>query len=151
MKLTLTTLLTLALSATGGMAEGEFTGTCDVTSIKVSGKYLTAKCKNILGAEKCTTLDLNNCLKNSYGQLQADPTAAGPHFTAKNQCVSCTNEQPKTGFVIGGGGATLLHCLCNPGTGAEQASWPTAYFDLNTVVENNNGVLACYKTKGTAC
>ncbi|KAK0720267.1 hypothetical protein B0H67DRAFT_599805 [Lasiosphaeris hirsuta] len=146
MTLTLTTLFALALSATGALAEGDFIGTCDVTSIKISGKYLSSKCKNILGAEECTKLDLNNCLKNSYGQLEADPTAAGPHFTAKNQCVSCTNEQPKTGFVIGGGGgATLLHCLCNPGTGAAQASWPTAYFDLSQSPFLPSG------TKGTAC
>jgi len=64
MKLAFAGLLTAALFVARALAEGEFLNTCDVKSVKVSGKTLTAKCKNILGQEKCNKLDLNKCLKN---------------------------------------------------------------------------------------
>lgn len=77
MNLTLASLLTAVLFATGALAEGEFLNTCDVKSVKVSGKTLTAKCKNILGQEKCNKLELNKCIKNLYGTLAVDPIGAG--------------------------------------------------------------------------
>lgn len=77
MKLTLTCLLTAAVYVAGAIAEGEFLNTCDIKSVKVSGKTLTAKCKNILGQEKCNKLELNKCLKNLYGTIAVDPVGAG--------------------------------------------------------------------------
>ncbi|EGS17541.1 uncharacterized protein CTHT_0068720 [Thermochaetoides thermophila DSM 1495] len=111
---------------------------------------LTANCRTTTGQYKCSKLDLNNCIKNSYGRLQEDPTGSGPHFGDPNQCLECSNNSPSNGLTIGITPA-LLWCKCNPGTGAAQASWPTAIFDLNTVVTNRNGVLECFKSKGTSC
>lgn len=69
-------LVVLGLGATGALA-ANFSGSCETGSIKVSGRTLTANCKNIFGQLKCSKLDLNRCLKNNYGRLAADPTGAG--------------------------------------------------------------------------
>ncbi|KAK1756981.1 Cyanovirin-N [Echria macrotheca] len=145
-------LFVLAAAGTGVLAEdGGFITSCDGSTIKVSGKYLTAKCKNILGTVACSKLDLSQCLKNSYGLLDTDPIGAGPHFSDKNQCVNCSTDPSTSGFIVGGSSQTLLHCQCNSGTGASQANWPVSFFDLDTLVSNNNGVLECFKTKATKC
>ena len=145
------TLLTLVLAAGALAADGDFITSCDSTTIKVSGNILTAKCRDIIGTVSCSKLDLSKCLKNSYGTLTTDPIGVGPSYAAKDQCVNCSNEKPTSGLVIGGGSPTLLHCQCNSGTGAAQVNWPTSFFDLNTLVSNNNGVLECYQTKATKC
>jgi hypothetical protein len=72
----ISSVLTLGLATTGALA-ANFVASCDKDSIKVSGGTLTANCKNIFGQSRCSKLDLNRCLKNSYGTLQADPTGAG--------------------------------------------------------------------------
>ncbi|KAK3370439.1 hypothetical protein B0H63DRAFT_528160 [Podospora didyma] len=142
-------LITLASLAVLAPAVAEnFIGSCDASTVKVTGRILTANCRNIAGALKCTRLDLNQCVKNTYGSLQADPTATGPHFG--DQCIECSNSKTSSGIILGDN-PTLVHCQCNPGSGVSQAGWPTAIFDLNTIVDNNNGVLECFKTKGTAC
>ncbi|KAK4246114.1 Cyanovirin-N [Corynascus novoguineensis] len=140
-------LLVLGLGATGALADN-FTGSCDANSIKVSGKTLTAKCKNIFGQSKCSKLNLNKCIKNVYGRLQEDPTGAGPHYG--DHCIECTNKVPDGGLIIGVE-PSLIYCKCDPGTGAAKANWPTAIFDLNTIVDNKNGALECFKTKSTSC
>ncbi|KXX77624.1 Cyanovirin-N [Madurella mycetomatis] len=145
----LSTIVTLALVATGVVADN-FTGSCDAKSVKVNGRTLTANCRNIRGQMKCSKLDLNRCIKNLYGSMEPDPTGAGPHLAG--QCIQCTNDGQADGFAVGGPtGPSLMHCKCNPGTGAAQANWPTTIFDLNIVVDNNNGILECYRTKGTPC
>jgi hypothetical protein len=50
-----------------------------------------------------------------------------PHL---DQCVECTNGKPDNGLIVDAG-PTLMYCKCNPGTGAGQADWPTAIFDLS--------------------
>ncbi|KAK3326170.1 hypothetical protein B0H66DRAFT_600304 [Apodospora peruviana] len=142
-------LVGLAAAAPAAPAQ-DFLNSCDANSVKVTGRILQANCKNIAGALKCSKLDLNKCLKNTYGSLQADPTGAGPSLA--DQCINCSNSKTEGGFVVGpGGGPTLVHCQCNPGTGAAKENWPLAMIDINTIVDNNNGILECYKTKGTAC
>ncbi|KAK0735363.1 hypothetical protein B0T21DRAFT_411996 [Apiosordaria backusii] len=131
-----------------GATTDNFIGSCDASSVKVSGRVITANCKNILGQLKCSRLDLNKCIKNSYGRLQADPTGSAPGFG--DQCIECSNGKTTDGLLLGNS-PTLLHCKCNPGTGAAQANWPTAIIDLNTIVDNSNGLLECYKAKGTPC
>jgi hypothetical protein len=69
-------VLVLGLGATGALG-ANFVDSCDAKSVKVNGRTLTANCKNIFGQLKCSKLDLNRCLKNVYGRLQADPTGAG--------------------------------------------------------------------------
>ncbi|KAH6626715.1 hypothetical protein B0J18DRAFT_455891 [Chaetomium sp. MPI-SDFR-AT-0129] len=145
MKLTVSALA-LSLGASGVLASN-FVASCKESTIKVSGRTLTASCKNIFGNYNCSHLNLNTCLKNRYGSLQADPDGTGPHL---DQCINCTNEEPDTGVIVDGG-PSLLYCQCDPGTGAAQANWPTAIFDLNTIVDNQNGILHCYDVKGTVC
>lgn len=79
MRFTLAAVAAVALPALVA-ADGDFVTSCDSATIKVSGQYLTAKCRNIVGAQACSKLDLNNCLKNSYGNLLADPTSEGCVF-----------------------------------------------------------------------
>ncbi|KAK3308347.1 uncharacterized protein B0T15DRAFT_524213 [Chaetomium strumarium] len=121
-------IITLWLTATAaGARAANFVASCDKDSIKVSGTTLTANCKTIFGQSRCSRLDLNRCLRNSYGTLQADPTGAGPHL--RDQCIQCSNGKDG-GFNVDGGPA-LIHCQCNPGTGAAQVNWPTAFFDTS--------------------
>jgi hypothetical protein len=140
-------ILVLGLSASGALA-ANFAGSCETNSIKVSGRTLTANCRNIFGQYKCSKLDLNRCLKNSYGTLQPDPSGNGAHLG--DQCIQCTNGKPDNGLIVDAG-PSLMYCKCNPGTGAAQANWPTAIFDLNTIVDNRNGALECYGIKSTGC
>jgi hypothetical protein len=118
-------LLLLTLGATGGLA-ANFASSCD--SIKVDGRILQANCRNIFGQPTCSKLDLNNCLKNVGGKLEADPTGAGPHL---DQCIKCTNTKPDGALTIGDPVPHLIYCQCNPGGGVAQANWPTAVFDLS--------------------
>ncbi|KAL2268927.1 hypothetical protein VTJ83DRAFT_3773 [Remersonia thermophila] len=141
-------LLLLGIGAFQGAMAANFISSCDASSVKVNGRTLQANCRNIFGQLTCSKLDLTKCLKNVSGSLQADPTGAGPHL---DQCVKCTNGKPDGALVIGDPVPQLLYCQCNPGGGVAQSNWPTAAFDLNTIVDNSNGVLECYKTRGTAC
>jgi hypothetical protein len=79
MKLTLTTAA-LALLASGPATAQltGFTNTCQVDTVKVEGRWLTAQCHNILGTEtRCSKLDLNSCLKNNSGRLEDDVFGTG--------------------------------------------------------------------------
>ncbi|KAM7210931.1 Cyanovirin-N [Rhypophila decipiens] len=143
-----TTLLGATTSYAAAAAPAQnFFNSCSDSSIKVTGKILQASCRNIKGDLKCSKLDLNKCIRNSYGTLEPDPKGSGPHFG--DQCINCSNGRD-SGFVVAGG-PTLVHCQCNPGTAIAQSAWPTAFIDINDIVDNNNGVLECYGTKGTAC
>lgn len=55
----------------------DFSGSCEPSSIKITGTTVQANCKNIFGTYSCSKLDLNRCIKNNYGRLAADPTGAG--------------------------------------------------------------------------
>lgn len=71
-----TGLLSFTAAAPAAPAEN-FVNSCDDKTVKVTGRILQANCKNIVGALKCSKLDLNRCLKNVYGSLQADPSGTG--------------------------------------------------------------------------
>ena len=68
--------LAFGLGAMAAIAS-DFVGSCDASTLKLSGKILTGNCKNIFGQLTCSKLDLNRCLKNNYGRLQEDPLGAG--------------------------------------------------------------------------
>jgi hypothetical protein len=55
-------------------------------------------------------------------------SCVSPHFG--DQCIACSNDKTTSGVLIDG--PTLLHCQCDPKTGAAQANWPTAIFDVST-------------------
>jgi len=125
----------------------DFGDYCDDTTITVSGTILQANCRGITGDMVCSRLDLNTCILNRSGSLQADPSGQGPHFG--QQCINCSNAPTTSGVILND--PTMLHCKCNPGTGAAQANWPTAIIDLNNVVDNDNGYLSCNNLVGSAC
>jgi hypothetical protein len=83
--------LVLGLVAQGAVAS-EFVDSCDSSTLKVSGRILTASCKNIFGQLKCSKLDLTRCVKNNYGRLQEDPTGAGYEF--RNALLSQDRTRP---------------------------------------------------------
>lgn len=76
MRFSIKSTIFFALTATAAQADN-FVASCDANSVKVSGRTLTANCRNISGGLQCSKLDLNRCIKNSYGSLQADPTGSG--------------------------------------------------------------------------
>ena len=59
-------------------------------------------------------------------ELTADANDS-PHLS---QCVGCNNGKPENGLIVDAG-PSLMYCNCNPGTGAAEANWPTAIFDLS--------------------
>lgn len=75
MKITIASALLLA--SAGPALAANFFASCVADSVSVSGPTLTAKCRSITGKLTCTKLDLNNCLRNQYGSLQADETGSG--------------------------------------------------------------------------
>jgi len=88
MKLSIqTTFVTLALSVGGVAADGAFLASCESASVKVRGNTMTANCKNIVGILRCSTLNLNNCLRNSYGLIQTDPSGSGYVFLPADSLV----------------------------------------------------------------
>lgn len=58
---------------------------------------------------------------------------SSPHFG--DQCFACSNDKTSSGFQIDN--PTLLHCQCDPGTGAASYNWPTAVFDISTFMHSN--------------
>ncbi|OIW29394.1 hypothetical protein CONLIGDRAFT_713935 [Coniochaeta ligniaria NRRL 30616] len=146
MKGVINELVVSALAVSSVLADN-FVASCDANSVKVSGRYLTANCKDVVGILQCSKLDLNPCLKNNYGSLQEDPKGDGPHFG--DQCIACSNDKTTSGVLING--PTLLHCQCDPKTGAAQVNWPTAIFDINTIVDNTNGKLECFGNRAANC
>jgi hypothetical protein len=63
--------------AVGSATADNFVASCDANSVKISGRTLTANCKDIFGNFQCSKLDLNKCLKNTYGSIQEDPKGDG--------------------------------------------------------------------------
>lgn len=73
----ITTASVFALAIAGQAMASNFIQSCEADSVTVSGHFVTAKCKTIGGTYACSKLDLNNCIKNSYGTLQSDSTGSG--------------------------------------------------------------------------
>jgi hypothetical protein len=76
MRSVINTLLVSALAASSVLADN-FVASCDANSVKISGRYVTADCKDVFNNLQCSKLDLNKCLKNNYGSLQEDPKGDG--------------------------------------------------------------------------
>lgn len=146
-------LPTVSLLATllHGVNGDNFLASCNPASVKISGSgsgiIVQATCRSITGEVFCSRLNIGQCLKNIYGSIQDDPNREGPSIT--EQCINCSNDKPTSGILISG--PSLLHCQCNPGTGVAMQNWPTAIFDINTMTDNNNGMLACHGRQSTRC
>lgn len=46
-----------------------------------------------------------------------------------DECYGCSNAKTTSGVLIDN--PTLIHCQCDPKTGAARDSWPTAIFDMS--------------------
>lgn len=105
--------------ATTLVPSGEFASTC--TNIALQGdNVLSATCQTGSGTQS-TTLDLNECLTNSNGNLMWNGANYG------GSCTGCTLS------------GTLLTCQCNPVSGAAM----TTTIDVDNGVTNCNGTLTC--------
>jgi len=75
-----------------------------------------------------------NSSRNNISDLVGLGRNGRPHLA--DQCINCSNGVTTSGLIIGDDDSppTLLHCQCNPGTGAAQDSWPTAIFDISELI-----------------
>lgn len=146
MRSILTTFSLLVILVHGAKSDN-FLASCNPDSVKISGTIMTASCGTLSGDVVCSKLNIGQCLKNVYGSIQNDPKREGPSIS--DQCFNCSNDKQTGGILVSG--PSLLHCQCNPGTGAARPNWPTAIFDINTMIDNNNGMLACHGRQSTLC
>lgn len=52
------------------VAAENFGASCEMGTVKVSGRTMTGACHAVSGELVCSSLDLNGCVTNSYGQLE---------------------------------------------------------------------------------
>lgn len=52
-------------------AAENFGASCEMGTVKVSGRTMTGACHAVSGELVCSSLDLNGCVTNSYGQLES--------------------------------------------------------------------------------
>ncbi|KAI0531755.1 Cyanovirin-N [Xylaria digitata] len=97
--------------------------------------YLSTLCPSSTGRQICTMLDLSYCLMNSHGNLI--PTING-HF--ERSCVGCH---------LTGRNGTVLHCSCL--LFGKDAPYQVTELDLEEIVENRNGLLACWDSPTQLC
>ncbi|KAJ8107330.1 hypothetical protein ONZ43_g6767 [Nemania bipapillata] len=97
--------------------------------------YLSTLCPSSTGRQICTMLDLSYCIMNSHGHLVA--TING-HF--ERSCENCR---------LTGTNATVLSCSCRMfGKGAP---YQDTSIDLEGVVQNRDGRLACWDSEPHTC
>ncbi|KAK7994698.1 hypothetical protein PG990_013471 [Apiospora arundinis] len=115
-----------------------FGASCEMDTVKVSGRTMTGACHPVSGELVCSSLDLNECVTNSNGQLESPGN--GYFYSCRN----CSNGKTTSGLLIDD--PAFLHCDCS--AGANDWNWPTAVIDMNTFVSNSNGRLQCGNTIG---
>ncbi|KAK8118064.1 uncharacterized protein PG998_006345 [Apiospora kogelbergensis] len=52
-------------------AAENFGASCEMDTVKVSGRTMTGACHDVSGALVCSKLDMNTCLTNAHGQLES--------------------------------------------------------------------------------
>lgn len=77
MRLLVPGLFIATLAAARPALADNFSASCDTDSIVIAGTIVTATCKTLVGGKRCSKLDLNQCLKNTYGAIQDDPDGKG--------------------------------------------------------------------------
>ncbi|KAI1080682.1 Cyanovirin-N [Whalleya microplaca] len=122
-------LLTVAQAQTGG-----FYSACSKTwtlGYRGSSHFMVDTCPRASSSNVSvtSTLDLNDCLGNREGAIEA--VRVGHAF---DTCLSCS----------GAADSSLLTCDC----WTTDEFVKTSTFDLDTVVVNNDGVLACFDLPG---
>ncbi|KAE8371896.1 CVNH domain-containing protein [Aspergillus bertholletiae] len=106
-----------------------FSKSCGKVTIPKGGNYMEAECVAKDGSKKKSSLDLNFCIRQTYGGME--PHADG-HFWGNPGCTGCQvdkNEQ------------NILRCTC---MGSQLNTFKTAELDLDRMVANSDGLLECY-------
>ncbi|KAI1128644.1 Cyanovirin-N [Nemania abortiva] len=130
----LSVLLLLGIANAGWREECNFGGNAQFHVIN-EAPYLSTLCPSHTGRQICTMLDLGYCIMNSHGHLVA--TING-HF--EKSCQNCRLE---------GANATVLACSCR--MFGKNAPWQDTEIDLEGVVENRDGHLACWDSELHTC
>ncbi|KAK7998901.1 hypothetical protein PG991_014576 [Apiospora marii] len=112
-------VLGLVLLSPPAAAEN-FGASCEMGTVKVSGRTMTGACHAVSGELVCTSLDLNGCVTNSYGQLESP--GDGYFYSCRN----CSNGKTSSGLFLDD--PAFLHCDCHAGNNV----WPTAVIDMST-------------------
>ncbi|KAK8137330.1 hypothetical protein PG984_005270 [Apiospora sp. TS-2023a] len=133
-------LASVVLLSRPAAAEFNFGASCEMGTVKVSGRTMTGACHTVSGELVCSSLDLNGCVTNSNGQLESP--GDGYFYSCRN----CSNGKTTSGGLLLDDPA-LLHCDCS--AGSNDWNWPTAVIDMNTFVSNVNGQLQCGNSIGT--
>lgn len=103
--------------------EGGFFGSCRNTSLQ--GSILVSTCHNNFMTYVSASINLDNCLQSGGGLLEGGSTGYA------ESCPSCTYTENT--------GIPLLTCQCLNGVNTNT----TSDINLNNVVANRDGVLAC--------
>ncbi|KAI0426544.1 Cyanovirin-N [Xylaria sp. FL1042] len=130
----LSALLLLSLASAGWREECDFGGNAQYNLMQGT-PYLSTYCPDHTGRQICTMLDLNSCLMNSLGHLTG--TINGQFHRT---CANCR---------LTGRNATVLSCSCR--MFGKNAAWHTTEVDLEEVVENRDGHLACWDSAPMNC
>ena len=109
---------------------GNFLATC--RNINLLAGKLSAECLTQTKAHQNTSsLDLNNCIQNSYGALKWTP---GGNYN--ETCKECKN------FTTTRGQNPVLTCKCHDG-GSYGGKYNDTNINLSVGITNKNGVLTC--------
>ncbi|KAK7959025.1 uncharacterized protein PG986_003879 [Apiospora aurea] len=107
----------LLFSSSPAAAEN-FGASCEMGTVKVTGRTMTGACHAVSGELVCSSLDLNGCVTNSFGQLESP--GDGYFYSCRN----CSNGKTNSGLFLDD--PALLHCDCDAGNN----NWPTAVIDM---------------------
>ncbi|KAE8163362.1 CVNH domain-containing protein [Aspergillus tamarii] len=109
--------------------KADFSKTCGKITVPKGGNRLEAECTRTNGEKKKSSLDLNFCIRTTYGGME--PHANG-HFWGNPGCTGCQvlKESPNT-----------LQCVCMT---SQLGAFKKAELDLDIMVWNNDGLMQCY-------
>ncbi|KAK8036123.1 hypothetical protein PG993_008737 [Apiospora rasikravindrae] len=111
--------LAVGLLFSSPAAAENFGASCEMGTVKVTGRTMTGACRAVSGELVCSSLDLNGCVTNSYGQLESP--GDGYFYSCRN----CSNGKTNSGLFLDD--PALLHCDCSAGNN----NWPTAVIDMS--------------------
>lgn len=115
--------VSVLVALVAGATAQNFQASCSSWSLSRDSHYLVGKCSAVDGSKHDAAVDLNSCIGNREGSLQAGGT--GYSFSCRNCAVGC--------------GATTLSCACFTSAGAQV----NTTLNLATYVGNSNGALIC--------
>ncbi|KAB8263680.1 CVNH domain-containing protein [Aspergillus pseudonomiae] len=110
-------------------AKADFSKTCENITVRKGGNHLEAECTSTNGEKMKSSLDLNFCIRHTYGGMEAHTDG---HFYGNPGCTGCQilKDSPNT-----------LQCVC--GT-SQVGAFKKATLDLDIMVSNNDGLTECH-------